>query len=479
VRFANGQVTIGAAKTMSFRELVVEAYMARVQLWSDGFYATPGLSWNKDTMQGKPFFYFAYGAAVSEVVVDTLTGEWKLLAAHVLHDAGSSLNPAIDLGQVEGGFIQGMGWLTMEELVWHPNDGSAKAGLLLTHAPSTYKIPTANDCPPVFDVRLWQGGNVADTIHRSKATGEPPLLLPFSVFFAIRDAISAAGGHRLDPPLTAPATSEAILRALTAVQAGERAVIDRTVRELAIAWLHQGRAAVVVEVVRTQGSAPRERGTRMLVSAVETVGTIGGGHLELKAIAAARSLMAGGRREREERHFALGPSLGQCCGGAVTLAFAPLDAEALARWPAAEPLFRLQLHGAGHVGRAIASGLAALDVEVDWFDPRDEEFPATTTFGSPWPGRIRQVAVDTIEAEVRHAPPGAFFLVLTHEHALDLRIVEAILGRGDFAFCGLIGSKTKRARFVRRLEERGIRAERIARLPARSASTASPARSPR
>ena len=221
--FADGAVAIGAAKTMSFRELVVEAYMGRVQLWSDGFYATPGLSWDKDTMQGKPFFYFAYGAAVSEVVVDTLTGEWKLLAAHVLHDAGRSLNPAIDIGQVEGAFIQGMGWLTMEELVWHPNDGSAKAGLLLTHAPSTYKIPTANDCPPVFDVRLWQDGagaasdNVAATIHRSKATGEPPLLLPFSVFFAIRDAVSAAGGHRVDPPLSAPATSESILRAVVAV----------------------------------------------------------------------------------------------------------------------------------------------------------------------------------------------------------------------------------------------------------------------
>jgi xanthine dehydrogenase large subunit len=176
-------------------------------------------------MQGRPFFYFAYGAAVSEVVVDTLTGEWKLLAAHLLHDAGRSLNPAIDIGQVEGGFIQGMGWLTMEELVWHPNDGSAQAGLLLTHAPSTYKIPTANDCPPVFDVRLWKDGrgsdsdNVSDTIHRSKATGEPPLLLPFSVFFAIRDAVSAAGGHRVDPPLAAPATSEAILRAIGAVQA--------------------------------------------------------------------------------------------------------------------------------------------------------------------------------------------------------------------------------------------------------------------
>jgi xanthine dehydrogenase large subunit len=140
---------------------------------------------------------------------------------HALHDAGRSINRALDLGQVEGGFIQGMGWLTMEELVWHPDDGSPKAGLLTTHAPSTYKIPTANDCPAVFDVRLWKDGraddNVADTIHRSKATGEPPLLLPFSVFFAIRDAVSAAGGHRVDPPLTAPATSEAILRAVTAV----------------------------------------------------------------------------------------------------------------------------------------------------------------------------------------------------------------------------------------------------------------------
>ena len=219
VRFANGRVDVGPLdssdrRTMTFRELIVEAYMARVQLWSDGFYATPGLHWDKDTLQGKPFYYFAYGAAVSEVVVDTLTGEWKLLRADVLHDAGRSLNPAVDIGQVEGGFIQGMGWLTMEELVWHP-----QTGLLMTHAPSTYKIPTANDCPPIFNVRLFDAESVAETIHRSKATGEPPLLLPFSVFYAIRDAISAAGGHRVDPPLTAPATSEAILRALTAVQA--------------------------------------------------------------------------------------------------------------------------------------------------------------------------------------------------------------------------------------------------------------------
>ena len=219
VRFANDRVYLGNGKKpqheLSFCELVTQAYLARVQLWSDGFYATPGLHWNRETLQGKPFFYFAYGAAVSEVVVDTLTGEWKLLRADILHDAGRSLNPAVDIGQVEGAFIQGMGWLTTEELVWHP-----KTGLLSTHAPSTYKIPTANDCPPVFNVKLYETDNVSDTIHRSKAVGEPPLLLPFSVFFAIRDAISSVGGHKVDPPLSAPATSEAILRALNAVQGG-------------------------------------------------------------------------------------------------------------------------------------------------------------------------------------------------------------------------------------------------------------------
>ncbi len=219
VRFANDRVAVNG-KTLPFSAVVAQGYLDRVQLWSDGFYATPGLSWDKEKMFGHPFYYFAYGAAVSEVIVDTLTGEWKLLRADILHDAGKSLNPAVDIGQVEGAFIQGMGWLTMEELVWHPNDGSKNAGKLTTHAPSTYKIPTANDCPPVFNVKLYDGANAEDSIHRSKAVGEPPLLLPFSVFFAIRDAISAAGDHKIDPPLTAPATSEAILRAITAVQGG-------------------------------------------------------------------------------------------------------------------------------------------------------------------------------------------------------------------------------------------------------------------
>jgi xanthine dehydrogenase large subunit len=219
VCFGNDAIIVNG-QSKPFADVVAAAYLARVQLWSDGFYATPGLSWNRQTMQGRPFFYFAYGAAVSEVLVDTLTGEWKLLRADILQDAGRSLNPAIDVGQVEGAFIQGMGWLTMEELVWHPADGSPKAGLLTTHAPSTYKIPTANDCPAQLHTALFERDNVHDSIHRSKAVGEPPLLLPFSVFFAIRDAISAVGEHRVDPPLQAPATSEAILRAVTAVLAG-------------------------------------------------------------------------------------------------------------------------------------------------------------------------------------------------------------------------------------------------------------------
>ncbi|MGA0610166.1 xanthine dehydrogenase molybdopterin binding subunit [Caldimonas sp. KR1-144] len=216
VRFADDAAWIGDAR-IAFADAAMSAYTARVQLWSDGYYATPGLHWDREKLQGKPFFYFAYGAACAEVIVDTLTGEHRLLRADVLHDVGRSLNPAIDIGQVEGAFIQGMGWLTMEELVWHP-----KTGALLTHAPSTYKIPTANDCPPVFNVALYECDNVADSIHRSKAVGEPPLLLPFSVFLAIRDAVSAAGGHRVDPPLRAPATPEAVLDALDAVRAAAR-----------------------------------------------------------------------------------------------------------------------------------------------------------------------------------------------------------------------------------------------------------------
>lgn len=241
-------------------------------------------------------------------------------------------------------------------------------------------------------------------------------------------------------------------------------VASGELRAAAIGWLADGRAAMVVEVVAAQGSVPRDCGTRMLVAMDATIGTIGGGHLEFKTIMAARSMLANGALDRHEQRFALGPALGQCCGGVVTIALVPLDRAALAAWPSSEPLFHLQLHGAGHVGRAIATLLATLDVGVDWFDQRDDGFPDATALGSPWPAHIFRIAIDTVEAEVRHAPPGAFYLVLTHEHALDLRIAEAILRRGDFAYLGLIGSRTKRASFARRLGERGIAANRIARM---------------
>jgi xanthine dehydrogenase accessory factor len=240
--------------------------------------------------------------------------------------------------------------------------------------------------------------------------------------------------------------------------------MDRETRSAATRWLTQGRAGVVVEVSAAAGSAPRGVGTRMLVAADAAVGTIGGGHLELKAIATAREMLRSGELAPHLEHWPLGPALGQCCGGAVSLAYAPLDAAALARWPQSEPLFHLQLYGAGHVGRAVATLLATLDVVVDWIDERDDEFPATTNLGTAWPGHVRRVCVDAVEAEVRSAPAGAFYLVMTHQHDLDLRITEAVLRRGDFGYLGLIGSRTKRQRFVHRFEARGIAGETIARM---------------
>ena len=235
-----------------------------------------------------------------------------------------------------------------------------------------------------------------------------------------------------------------------------------TLRALAGSWLATGRPAVVVEVLHARGSVPREAGTRMLVSLLDAAGTVGGGHLELKAIALARAMLEQGDRHARTEHYPLGPALGQCCGGAVTLAYAPFNAAALARWPLDPPRFHLQLYGAGHVGRAIVRALAPLNVLVDWIDEREEEFPAEFhAHAGPWPEHIRKVCVDAVEAEVRSAPAGAFYLVLTHQHDLDLRISEAILKRGDFAYFGLIGSKTKRQRFIHRFEQRGIRPEAI------------------
>jgi xanthine dehydrogenase large subunit len=212
VRFASGKVLIGN-RTVGFGELARLAHAARVSLSSTGFYATPKIAWDRAKAKGRPFFYFAYGAACSEVLIDTLTGEMKLVRADLLHDVGRSLNPGIDIGQVEGGFVQGMGWLTTEELVYDAR------GVLRTHAPATYKIPCASDVPADLRVALHEsGGNKEDTIYRSKAVGEPPLMLGVSVWTAVFDAIASLSPGRI-PELDAPATPEAILRAVRAMTA--------------------------------------------------------------------------------------------------------------------------------------------------------------------------------------------------------------------------------------------------------------------
>jgi len=201
------------AELVPFATLCRQAHLARVSLSSTGFYATPKIHYDRATHTGRPFYYFAYGAACSEVLIDTLTGEMKVTRADILHDAGRSLNPAIDLGQIEGGFIQGMGWLTTEELVFSAD------GRLLTHAPSTYKIPTCGDRPAVLNVALWEPGrNVEETVHRSKAVGEPPLMLALSVLSAVNRAVASVADHKVFPDLDAPATPERVLMAVEDVK---------------------------------------------------------------------------------------------------------------------------------------------------------------------------------------------------------------------------------------------------------------------
>jgi len=213
--FQDGQIS-GAGQAMTFAQLAQASHRARVSLSSTGYYRTPKISYDRKAQRGRPFFYFAYGAAVSEVVLDTLTGESKVVRVDILHDVGRSLNPAIDLGQIEGGFIQGMGWLTTEELYFNA------AGALMTHAPSTYKIPACGDRPAIFNIALWDGANEEASVHRSKAVGEPPLMLAISVFSALTDAIASVGDHKIMPQLDAPATPERVLFAVEAVRSASR-----------------------------------------------------------------------------------------------------------------------------------------------------------------------------------------------------------------------------------------------------------------
>ena len=212
VTFEGGQVLVNGKAVMSFNEAAQFAYQNRISLSATGFYKTPDLSWDRVKGTGRPFYYFAYGAAVTEVAIDTLTGENRILRTDILHDAGKSLNPALDIGQVEGAYVQGAGWLTTEELVWDD------AGRLRTHAPSTYKIPACSDRPDIFNVALFENENRENTIHRSKAVGEPPFMLGISAFMALADACAACGPNY--PDLQAPATAEHVLAAVKRARNG-------------------------------------------------------------------------------------------------------------------------------------------------------------------------------------------------------------------------------------------------------------------
>ncbi|NMM08389.1 xanthine dehydrogenase molybdopterin binding subunit [Polaromonas sp.] len=207
VQFESGQIITPLA-SRRFTEVVKQAHANRIQLWSDGFYRTPKIHYDKTTLTGRPFYYFAYGAACTEVAIDTLTGESRVLKVDILHDVGTSINPAIDIGQIEGGFVQGMGWLTTEQLVWNDK------GMLSTHAPSTYKIPATGDIPEHFKIDLWPGPNREDNVFGSKAVGEPPLMLAISVWEALRDAVASTRGPGQRVAMDAPATAENVLRAL-------------------------------------------------------------------------------------------------------------------------------------------------------------------------------------------------------------------------------------------------------------------------
>ena len=505
-----GEVRIGDF-LMPFSELVRRAYFNRVSLSATGYYRTPKIHYDRASHTGRPFFYYAYGAAVSEVILDTLTGENRVLRTDILHDVGRSLNPAIDAGQIEGGFVQGMGWLTTEELVFD------EAGRLNTHAPSTYKIPACSDRPAVFNLAFWDQENREDTIHRSKAVGEPPLMLAISVFSALTQAVAAAADHKVMPNLDAPSTPE------TAADGGRGCAPPRGAAYMnwagaALRRIDDGAALALVTVVSAEGSTPREAGARMLVGEDWLDGTIGGGNLEYLASDQARRLLVQSERDYAVQDFPLGPLLAQCCGGRVRLLlerlgdasrpwlhhidgayrrgrtvtlstefavrtlkrFVILDED---QWPGLlssspirlvgrEPripralpvtgdrmIERIEtrrpavwLFGAGHVGLAAARQLVALPFDMTHTDIRPE---------AAAPG----VSILTEDAMLAlAAAPADFILVMTHSHDLDYRIVKAALTGPGSGYVGLIGSSTKRARFFSRLRTDGVPDAALARL---------------
>ncbi len=354
--------------------------------------------------------------------IDTLTGEYVVERTDILHDVGRSLNPAIDIGQIEGGFIQGMGWLTTEELWWDDK------GRLRTHAPSTYKIPLASDRPKHFSVKLadW-AENAEPTVHRSKAVGEPPFMHGMSVFHALADAVASVADHRISPNLDAPATPERVLMAVERLRRETGGVSPSSLSgRTRTARAGDGRRAAPVSDRPTRhdpGRGRRGQGIdptrtrRMDVVAPDALfGTIGGGQLEFLAIDRARALLkSGGAGDAID--LPLGPEIGQCCGGRVGLSLRQVDTDlrdALVARVIDEDAARpaVFLFGGGHVGAALSASLSLLPLAVHVVETRAEALEAI-----PSPVATHLSAVP--EEWVSRAPARSAFVVLTHDHALD------------------------------------------------------------
>jgi hypothetical protein len=383
----------------------MQAYLARVQLWSDGFYATPKLHWNRDTLTGPAVLLLCLWRGGQRGGRGHAHRRVALLRADVLHDAGRSLEPGGRHRAGRGRFHPGHG------LAHDGGTGVAPGDRPLDDARAEHlQDPHGQRHASGLQrgaLRWTRTGKTASTAARRWASRRCCCRSPCSTPSAMRCRPWAT------PRGPAAARARDARGHTGRHQCGAAGFVcapmnDAALRTLAEAWLADGTPAWIVRVGRTQGSVPRHTGTRMLVradGAPQAFGTVGGGHLEWKAIDHASRLLRG-EPLPTLLNFPLGPALGQCCGGTVALAFEPLTVETLAAWPSSPPWFHLQLYGAGHVGRAIARAVEPLQVTVDWIDERDDAFPTL-----PSPTHIRRVAVDAVEAEVATAPPGSCILV--------------------------------------------------------------------
>ena len=437
VRFVDGMVTgIGFHdKQIDWTKLVHDAYFQRVQLWAAGFYRTAGLHWDADRMQGEPFKYFAYGASVSEVEVDGFSGAYRLLRADIVHDVGDSLSPLIDLGQIEGGFVQGAGWLTLEELSWDESDGPNR-GRLNTQAASTYKIPSFSEMPEEFNVHLYEQATESGVVYGSKAVGEPPLMHAFSVREALRQAVGAFGPHGSQVDLGCPATPEAVYWAVEAARAAgaeQQARPPDPNRWLGsdLDWLEalqqlrrDGAPGVLVTVVEVRGHAPRDPGAKMVVGTEQSWGSVGGGNLEETAVRRARELIMAGAAAPEVLESRLNEHARndhgrQCCGGEVRLL---LDRS----WP-------------GRRSRCSVSVMSATSWRESfpgWRSGCTWSIPApSNSISCGWPRSPAGLPTSPCTAPCwasrswNACPRGAHVVIMTHDHAEDFALCDAAIRR--------------------------------------------------